>query len=84
MRRRRRLPSLAAPQEPSPIVAGCCLLVQSQRGLLTPKSGTGKLGPGSMHSKLSDPNNGTDSFLVTDRIGMMPDLKKIITNEFKP
>jgi hypothetical protein len=68
----------------SPIVAGCCLLVQSLRGLLTPKSGTGKLGPGGMRSLLSDPNNGTASFLVTDQIGVMPDLKKIITNEFKP
>jgi hypothetical protein len=68
----------------SPIIAGCCLLVQHLRSLLTPKSGTGKLDPGGMRSMLSDPNNGTDSFLVTDRIGVMPDLKKIITNEFKP
>ena len=69
----------------SPIIAGCCLLVQSLRGLLTPKSGTGgKLGPGGMRSMLSDPNNGTASFLTTDQIGVMPDLKKIITNEFNP
>jgi Subtilase family len=68
----------------SPIIVGCCLLMQSLRGLLTPKSGTGKLGPFSMRSVLSDPNNGTASFLTTDRIGGMPDFKKIIANEFNP
>jgi hypothetical protein len=68
----------------SPIIVGCCLLMQSLRGLLTPKSGTGKLGPFSMRSVLSDPNNGTASFLTTDRIGVMPDLTKIIANEFNP
>jgi hypothetical protein len=66
------------------IIGGCCLLVQSLRGILTPKSGTGKLGPFAMRSLLSDPNNGTASFLVTDQLGVMPDLAKIIANEFQP
>jgi hypothetical protein len=68
----------------SPIIVGCCLLVQSLRGLLTPKGGTGKLGPFGMRKLLSDANNGTPSFLVTDEIGVMPDLAKIINNEFNP
>jgi len=35
-----------------------------------------------MGSLLSDLNNGTASFLTTDQIRVMPDLKKIITNKF--
>jgi hypothetical protein len=68
----------------SPIIVGCCLLVQSLRGLLTPKSGSGKLGPYGLRKLLSDVNNGTPSFLATDQIGVMPDLAKIIANEFNP
>lgn len=68
----------------SPIIVGCCLLLQSLRSILTPKAGSGKLGPFSMRRCLSNPDNGTASFLVTDLIGVMPDLAKIIANEFQP
>jgi Subtilase family len=66
----------------SPIIAGCCLLLQDLRSKLTPKSGTGKLPPADMRTVLSDPANGTASFEVTDQIGSMPDFTKIIANEF--
>jgi hypothetical protein len=68
----------------SPVIVGCCLLVQHLRDILTPNAGSGKLGGASMRALLSNPNNGTPSFLVTDRIGVMPDLAKIIANEFQP
>ena len=67
----------------APIIVSCCLLVQHLRKLLTPKSGGARLGPKEMRRVLSDPNNGTPSFLTTDLIGVMPDLAKIIANEFQ-
>jgi Subtilase family len=66
----------------APIIAGCCLLLQDLRSELTPISGTGNLSPINMREILSDPANGTASFEVTDQIGSMPDLAKIIANEF--
>jgi hypothetical protein len=68
----------------APIIAGCCLLVQSLRGILTPNSGIGNLGPFQMRRLLTDPSNGTASAQPTEEIGIMPDLQKIITNEFQP
>ena len=68
----------------SPIIVGCCLLLQSLRTILTPKTGSGKLGPFSMRRCLSNPSNGTASAQATDLIGVMPDLAKIIANEFQP
>jgi Subtilase family len=68
----------------SPIIVGCCLLLQSLRTILTPKSGSGKLGPFSMRRCLSNPSNGTASAQAADRIGVMPDFAKIIANEFQP
>jgi serine protease len=68
----------------SPIIVSVCLLVQSLRGILTPTSGKGLLGPFRMRQMLSDPLNGTASFTVTDRIGSMPSLALIIANEFQP
>jgi hypothetical protein len=66
----------------SPIIVGCCLLIQHLQTILTPKSGTGSLGPASMRTILSDPQNGTDSFLITDQISVMPDMQKIIANQY--
>jgi hypothetical protein len=68
----------------SAIIAGCCLLVQSLRGILTPLSGSGILGPLSMRRCLSTLGNGTASSQASDLIGVMPDLAKIIVNEFQP
>jgi hypothetical protein len=68
----------------SPIIVGCCLLLQNLRTMLTPKSGSGKLGPFSMRRCLSNSSNGTASKQSTDLIGVMPDLAKIIANEFQP
>ena len=69
----------------SPIIVGCCLLLQNLRTLLTPNSGTGKLGPFKMRRCLSTPANGTvSSGGAADGIGVMPDFAKIIANEFQP
>ncbi len=72
----------------APIIAGCCLLIQHLRGLLKPQSGSGKLNWQGMRQILSNPNNGTVSATPDptsgDRIGVMPDLAKIIANEFQP
>jgi hypothetical protein len=65
------------------IVAGVCLLVQHLRSLLPPADGTtGRLGAAGMRRVLRSDANGTPSFLTSDKIGPMPDLAKIITNEF--
>lgn len=67
----------------SAIVAGVCLLVQHLRDLLPSADGTtGRLRPEKMRVLLQNVANGTDSFLVGDKIGPMPDLEKIIANEF--
>ncbi len=67
----------------SPMIVGVCLLVQNLQSLLTPKSGvTGKLGPFAMRQMLSNKVNGTDSFLASDMIGVMPDMGLIIANEY--
>jgi hypothetical protein len=66
----------------SAIVAGVCLLVQHLTSILTPVSASGRFTPDGMRTLLRNANNGTDSFLVTDLIGAMPDLAKIIANEF--
>ena len=64
----------------SAIIAGVCLLIQNIQTLMTPTSGiTGLLRPADMQRILSKPANGTGS---PDRIGVMPDFKKIITNEY--
>lgn len=78
------LPFFGGTSGASAIIAGCCLLVQSLRGLLTPKSGPPRLDSFGMRQLLSDPNNGTASFELSDQIGVMPDLEKIIANEFNP
>jgi Subtilase family len=67
----------------SPVIVGCCLLVQNLQTLMTPKSGVkGSLGPERMRQMLANDMNGSRSFLTTDQIGVMPDLRKIIANEF--
>lgn len=68
----------------SPIIVGACLLMQHLRDLLTPTSGTGRLGPFGMRRRLNDAANGTASATATDLIGVMPDFAKILTNEFTP
>ena len=65
----------------APIIVGVCLLLQNLRLKLTSRSGTiGKLGPYHMRRILSNQQNGTD--LIPAQNGVMPDLKKIINNEF--
>jgi subtilase family protein/LGFP repeat-containing protein len=64
----------------SAIVAGLCLLVQQLRAA----GPSGRIGPFGMRRILADVANGTDSFLVTDKIGAMPDLAKVIANELGP
>ena len=66
----------------SAIIAGVCVLIQHLTAILTPVSTSGRFDPGGMRTLLRDVNNGTDSFLVTDLIGPMPDLAKVISNEF--
>lgn len=68
----------------SAIIAGVCLLVQHLRSLLTPIGSSGRIGPAGMRALLRKPANGTDSFLVNDKIGVMPNLAAIIANEFQP
>lgn len=67
----------------SAIIAGACVLIQQLRTLLTPVVGTGRLGPAAMQALVQDPANGTDSFLIGDKIGSMPDFAKILVNEFQ-
>jgi hypothetical protein len=65
----------------SAIIAGVCLLIQHLQTLMTPTSGnTGPLRPEQMQLMLRNPPNGTRS---PDRIGVMPDFKKIIANEYR-
>jgi serine protease len=62
----------------SAMVAGAALLVQS----LAKASGRSPFSPAELRRILSDPGNGTaTSQPAADRIGVMPDLKKIIQNE---
>jgi hypothetical protein len=67
----------------SAIIAGACVLAQDLNSRMIPVSGlSGKLGPLSMRQMLSNPQNGTPSFLESDQIGSMPDFQKIIANEY--
>jgi len=67
----------------SAIIAGLCLLVQHLRSLLPSSDGTtGRLRPERMRALLQSDANGTPSFLAGDKIGPMPDLAKIVANEF--
>jgi hypothetical protein len=67
----------------SAIIAGVCVLVQDLRDRLPVVGPAGRLGPVAMRALLAKRGNGTDSFLVTDRIGVMPDFAKILANEFQ-
>jgi hypothetical protein len=63
------------------IIAGVCALVQhAQRSLIG--SGTSTLRPAEMQRIVSAEANGTRSLLISDAIGVMPDLAKILANEF--
>ncbi|HWT25776.1 MAG TPA: S8 family serine peptidase [Solirubrobacteraceae bacterium] len=64
------------------IVAGVCVLIQHLRTLLTPLGAPGRLDAARMRFLLQDVENGTDTFLVSDKIGPMPDLERIIAREF--
>jgi serine protease len=68
----------------SPIIVGCCLLIQHLQGLRQSKVALGKLGPTDMRRILSDANNGTAVMASSVRVGSMPDLAKIIANEYLP
>ena len=58
------------------------LLIQDLQSRLVSKSGViGKLKPLQMRDLLSSPQNGIPS--SGDQIGVMPDLEKIIANEFE-
>jgi subtilase family protein len=62
------------------MVAGAAVLVQS----LAQANGKAPFSPGELRRILSDPANGTASTNpATDRIGVMPDLRKIIQNELR-
>lgn len=64
----------------TPIITGVCLLIQNLQRLLQPQTGpSGKLGPFSMRDILRKAQNGT---VVTGDIGSMPDMAKIIANEY--
>lgn len=65
----------------SAIIAGCCILIQHMRETLPSISGSGRLNCEGMRALLQNPANGTDSFLISDKIGLMPDFEKIIANE---
>ena len=68
----------------TPIIAVCCLLMQNLHSTLTPKTGSpGRLRPLNMRQILTNPLNGTQSS-PNAKIGVMPDFKKIIANEFAP
>jgi hypothetical protein len=65
----------------SAIIAAVSLLVQHLRGLLTPADGTSRrLNPAGMRAVLSNPNNGIQ--LTADKIGPMPNLSMVVSNEF--
>lgn len=67
----------------SAIIAGICLLIQNLQSRLISTSGVlGPLRPLQMRNILSNPENGIPSTLL-DQIGVMPDLQKIISNEFQ-
>jgi hypothetical protein len=67
----------------SAIIAGVCLLVQDLQLKLQPVSGLPlKLPPLELRRVVSDARNGIASFLVSDRIGVMPNMQKIIVNEY--
>ena len=64
----------------SAIIAGVCLLVQHLKVL---KDGAGtRLRPQEVRRIISAAGNGTTSFLASDQIGSMPDLAKVLVNEF--
>jgi subtilisin family serine protease len=65
----------------TPIIAGAALIVQSRRV----KQGQPRYSPDEMLSVLSNPNLGTASANpATDRIGVMPDLKAILSRRQRP
>ena len=65
----------------TPIIAGAALIVQSRRV----KQGQPRYSPDQMLSVLSNPNLGTASANpATDRIGVMPDLKAILSQRRRP
>jgi len=66
----------------SAIIAGVCILIQHLQKTVTGSSTAPPLSPAEMRQVLSDPANGTDSFSINDRIGVMPDFAKILANEF--
>jgi len=68
-----------------PMITASCLLMQHLQTLLTPKGRpAGKIKGVDMRTILSKPANGTASAAATDKIGVMPDFAKILTNEFMP
>jgi serine protease len=68
----------------SAIIAGVCLLTQHIGSILIPASGNTRLNCAQMRALLRNPANGTSSNSPADKIGTMPDLAKIIANEFLP
>lgn len=64
----------------SAIITGVCLLIQDMQQRLTPRSIHGKLNPAQMRDLLRNPANGTPTMLVSDRIGQIPDMAKIVAN----
>ena len=67
----------------SAIIAGVCLLIQDLQSRLIPVSGlVGKLGPFALRQMISNPQNGTQPLFEQDRIGILPDFKKILANEY--
>jgi subtilase family protein len=67
----------------SAIIAGVCLLVQHLRALLPSADLTsGPLDCSGMRRVLQADANGSPSFAISDKIGNMPDLARIIDNEF--
>jgi hypothetical protein len=66
----------------APVIAGICLLVQSLFQTLNPASGApGKISANRMRNVLTRPVNSTAGAPGAS-IGVMPDLRKLIANEF--
>ena len=65
----------------SAVIAAVCVLIQHMRAFLTPANGSsGRLNAAGMRAVLANPNNGLQ--LTADKIGPMPSLSSIISNEF--
>jgi microbial collagenase len=67
----------------SAVIAGCCLLIQHLQTLLKPKT-PGKLDSRQMRTLLSNPANCGLVGKASDMIKAVPDLGKIIANEYNP